>query len=239
MTTTTKTTNFLRHMVLSVVPFVCAFSFASLQASAQNSGTMGAHLQTVVYDGSTRAGWYSFPGQQPKLRFKGDLVNITSRKHSTVLLSRLADSSTSAAEVSLTRAPISTSSISGLAVLSDAQHALVIGLEGGSVVLWDLNPDAARVLARQPVNSSSPLEFRVSGNQASSVRFFWRHQGDSAWHPLGDADSAKLLNNWRDPIHFGLLLDGPQGSQVTFSNYRAVSADMARNSMPATLINGR
>jgi hypothetical protein len=240
----TTTTNFLRRMVLSVVPLVCAFSLAPFPASAQNSlqnsGTMGAHLQTVVFDGSTRAGWYSFPGQQPKLRFKGDLVNITSQKHSTVLLSRLADSTSSAAEVSLIRAPISTSSISGLAVLSDAQHALVIGLEGGSVVLWDLNPDAARVLARQPVNSSAPLEFRVSGNQASNVRFFWRHQGDSAWHPLGDADSAKLLNNWRDPVHFGLLLDGPQGSQVTFSNYRAVNADMARNSsMTAPLTSGQ
>lgn len=215
--------NFLRNTVLSAVSLACALSLAPLQISAQNSG----HVQNVVFDGSTRAGWYSFPGQQPKLRFKGDALSIKSGKHSTVLLSRVEDPANSAAEVSLVRAPISSSSISGLAVMSDAQHALVIGLEGGRVVLWQLDPDGARLLASRPVNSNSPLEFRVSGNQASNVRFFWRHQGKGVWQPLGDADSAKSLANWRDPLRFGLLLDGPRGSQVTFSNYRDVSGDMA------------
>lgn len=249
-----NTNGFFRNTALFLAPLVCALCLATAPATAQNAqqvrGYMGGHLESVVFDGSTQAGWYSFPGQQPKLRFNGDQVRITSRMHSTVLLSRVADSAGSTAEVSLTRAPISTSSISGLAVLSDAQHAMVIGLEGGSVVLWQLDPAAARIVARHQVNGSSPLEFRVTGGTATDVRFFWRHPGDSAWHPLGDAASNnKILSSWREPLRFGLLLDGPRGSQVTFSNYRADSSDMASNSIPsgvqagntmtASLVNGQ
>ncbi len=241
-------TCFLRNTVLSLISLVCSLVLTAPSASAQNGqpvrGFMGGHLQSVVYDGSTQAGWYSFPGQQPKLHFKDGQVRITSRDHSTVLLSRAADAEGSTAEVSLAQPPVSTSSISGLAVLSDAQHAMVIGLEGGSVVLWQLDPEAARVVARQPVNGSSPLEFRVSGASASDVRFFWRHPGDKAWHPLGDSASNQILSSWREPLRFGLLLDGPQGSEVTFSNYRNASSDMASNVvapglMTASLIAGQ
>lgn len=231
---------FLRRMVLSTVPIACAFSMAAMPATAQQvAGFAGAHLQTVVFDGSTQAGWYSFPGQSPKLRFKGDQVRITSREHSTVLLSRDADTSGSAAEVWLTHPPVSTSSISGLGVLSDENHAMVIGLEGGSVVLWQLDPDMTRVVARQQVNEDSPLEFRVTGGDATDIRFFWRHRGDSVWHPLGDSAVNHVLTTWREPLRFGLLLDGPQGSQVTFSNYRASSASMANAPMQAMLVSGQ
>lgn len=226
------TTNFLRRLVLSITPFVCASLLAPVPSFAQNvssNSNSTSLLQYAVYHGIARDGWYSYPGQQPRLRFKGDTLNITSRKHSTVLLSRLAGAD-SAAEVSLVRPPISTSSISGLAVMSDAQHALVIGLEGGNVVLWQLDPNGARMLDSHPVNSSSPLEFRVSGNTASDVRFFWRHKREgSTWHSLGDRQSVALLSRWTGSIHFGLLLDGPRGSQVTFSHYRDISSTMAEN----------
>lgn len=226
--------NFLRSTVLLFVPLAAALFLSSGPACAQN-----AHLQTVVYDGLTRAGWYSFPGQQPQLRFNGNDVRITSGDHSTVLLSRVADASGSAAEVSLKRAPASTSSISGLAVMSDAQHAMVIGLEAGGVVLWQLDPAATRVVARQPVNADSPLEFRVAGSNATDIRFFWRHRGDSAWHALGNQASNQVLSSWREPLRFGLLLDGPQGSQVTFSNYRAAAADIAEITMPTMFVAGQ
>jgi hypothetical protein len=241
-------TKFLRNTVLSFTALACSLALGSTQGSAQSiqqvRGFAAGHLQTVVFDGSTLEGWYSFPGQQPKLKFNGDQVRITSRRHSTVLLSRDADTSGSAAEVSLARAPISTSSISGLAVLSDAQHAMVIGLAAGNVVLWQLDPAGARMIARQQINADSPLEFRVSGGNAADVRFFWRHTGDGAWHRLGDSASNKVLSSWREPLKFGLLLDGPQGSQVTFSNYRAAASDMASNTMPgsymtAALANGQ
>ncbi|MEO6830029.1 MAG: hypothetical protein ABI164_09465 [Acidobacteriaceae bacterium] len=240
-------TSFLRNTVLSIIPLLCAVCLPASPAVAQSGqsvrGLMGAHLQTVVYDGSTQSGWYAFPGQQPKLHFKGDQVRITSRQHSTVLLSRVSDMGGSA-EVALSHAPVSTSSISGLAVLSDAQHAMVIGLEGGSVVLWQLDPSAARIVARQPVNGSSPLEFRVTGATPSDVRFFWRHPGDASWHPLGEAASSQaILSSWHQPLRFGLLLDGPQGSQVTFSNYRNAGSNLASNSVPrfmaASLVGGQ
>ena len=159
--------NFLRGLVFSAVPIVCAVSIAATQASAQQvRGWSTGHVETIVFDGSTQAGWYSFPGQSPKLHFKGDQVRIKSREHSTVLLSRDADASGTAAEVELTRAPKSTSSISGLGLVGDADHAVVIGLGDGSIVLWQLEPDSARVLARQPVNTNSQFEFRVSGGGA-------------------------------------------------------------------------
>jgi len=234
-----KKNNILRSTVLSLVPLACTVCLAASPAFAQNAqagGVMGGHLQSIVFDGSRQAGWYSFPGQSPKLHFKGDQVKITSREHSTVLLSRDGGTSGEAAEVSLTRAPISTSSISGLAVLGDAQHAMVIGLEGGSVVLWQLDPGVSKVVARQPVNSSSPLEFRVAGGNGSDVSFFWRHVGDGAWHPLGGTAANEILTSWKEPLRFGLLLDGPQGSQVTFSNYRAASANLASISKPGTVM---
>ena len=231
---------FLRKMVLSAVPLACAFSMTVGQASAQQlKGFTRAHVQSVVFDGSTQAGWYSFPGQSPMLKFKGNQVRITSREHSTVLLSRDSDTSGSAAEVWLMHPPISTSSISGLAVLSDQNHAMVIGLEGGSVVLWQMDPSVTRIVARHQVNESSPLEFRVTGGDATDIHFFWRHRGDSAWHPLGDSAAKSVLTSWRAPLRFGLLLDGPQGSQVTFSNYRASSDSMEDSSMQAMLVRGQ
>ncbi|MBA2680712.1 MAG: hypothetical protein H0U76_20245, partial [Ktedonobacteraceae bacterium] len=103
--------NFLRTTVLSLIPLVGALCLSATSACAQNAQStepFGAHVQSVVYDGLTQAGWYSFPGQQPKLRFNGNEVRITSGDHSTVLLSRVADASGSAAEVSLMRAPVNT-----------------------------------------------------------------------------------------------------------------------------------
>ncbi len=224
--------NFLRSMVLSVAVFVCAITLIPIQSAAQHlQQSTGAQLQRTVFGGSTQSGWYSFPGQSAKVHFSGDAVCITSRKHSTVMLSRGADTSGSSAEVALTHAPISTSSISGLGVVADADHAMVIGLEGGNVVLWQLDPGSTKIITQQPVNATSPLEFRVVGGDAAQVRFFWRHNGDSAWHPLGDSASNKMLAKWSEPLHFGLLLDGPQGSQVTFSNYRAAGAGMSMTAM--------
>lgn len=241
--------NIFRNTIFSLIPLLGVVLISTSGAGAQNAAQTpefaAAHLQYVVYDGSTRAGWYSFPGQSPKLRIKGNDLRITSRVDSTVLLSRQADNASGlTAEVSLKQAPVSTSSISGLAVLSDAQHALVIGLEGGRVVLWQLDPGATRVVASQPVNSSSPLEFRVSGSEPAHVHFFWRHRTDSAWHALGNAEMDKILSSWHQPLRFGLLLDGPQGSQVTFSNYRAGSTQMASVAtdspvMTAALTNGQ
>ena len=232
--------NFLHGTVVSAICFLCAVSMTATQANAQQArGWSTGHFQTVVFDGSSQAGWYSFPGQRPKLHFKGDQVRIQSRKHSTVLLSRDADASGTAAEVRLTRAPKSTSSISGLGLVGDADHAMVIGLGDGSVVLWQLGPNSAKVLARQRVNTDSKFEFRVSGGDASDVRFFWRHLGDSAWHPLGDSAANRVMTNWQGPLRFGLLLDGPQGSEVVFSNYRASLANEASASLRPMLIAGQ
>jgi hypothetical protein len=232
--------NFLHGTFISAVGFLCAVSMTATQATAQQARSWSTgHFQTVVFDGSTQAGWYSFPGQRPKLHFKGDQVRIQSREHSTVLLSRDADASGTAAEVRLTRAPKSTSSISGLGLVGDADHAMVIGLGDGSVVLWQLGPNSARVLARQRVNTDSKFEFRVSGGEASDVRFFWRHQGDSAWHPLGDSAANRIMTNWQGPLRFGLLLDGPQGSEVIFSNYRASLANEASASLRSILVAGQ
>src|SRR6185312_7998269 len=99
-----KKNNILRNTVLSLVPLACTVCLAASPAFAQNAqvgGVMGGHLQSIVFDGSRQAGWYSFPGQSPKLHFKGDQVKITSREHSTVLLSRDGGTSGEAAEVSL------------------------------------------------------------------------------------------------------------------------------------------
>jgi hypothetical protein len=233
-------TNFLRGMIFSAVPILCAVSITATRASAQEAGSWSTgHLQSVVFDGSTQAGWYSFPGQSPKLHFKGDQVRIKSRQHSTVLLSRDADASGTAAEVELTRAPKSTSSISGLGLVGDASHAVVIGLGDGSIVLWQLEPNSAKVLARQSVNTSSQFEFRVSGGGAQDVQFFWRHRGDGAWHPLGNAAVSQALTAWQSPLRFGLLLDGPQGSEVVFSNYRASLANEARASLLPLVVAGQ
>lgn len=232
------TISFLHRMVFSAVALAFAFSMTATQGTAQQTQEFsGAHFHPVVFDGSTHAGWYSFPGQRPKLHFSHDQVRITSREHSTVLLSRDADLLGSSAEVWLSNPPVSTSSISGLAVLSDQDHAMVIALDSGAVVLWQMDPTVTKVIARQQVNESSPLEFRVSGGEAANVRFFWRHRGDNAWHPLGDRAVNAKLSSWKTPLRFGLLLDGPQGSQVVFSNYRASGnsgMNQARNSMPAT-----
>ena len=232
--------NFLRGMIFSAVPIVCAVSITATQASAQQvRGWSAGHVETIVFDGSTQAGWYSFPGQSPKLHFKGDQVRIKSQEHSTVLLSRDADASGTAAEVELTRAPKSTSSISGLGLVGDADHAIVIGLGDGSIVLWQLEPNSAKVLARQPVNTNSQFEFRVSGGGARDVRFFWRHQGDSAWHPLGNTAVNRVLTAWQEPLRFGLLLDGPQGSEVVFSNYRASLANEASAALRPLVVAGQ
>ncbi len=231
--------HFLRGMLFSAVPFVCVVTMTATQASAQQArGWSTGHVENVVFDGSTQAGWYSFPGQSPKLHFKGDQVRITSRVHSTVLLSRDADASGTSAEVELMRAPKSTSSISGLGLVGDANHAVVIGLGDGSIVLWQMGPNSATVLARQPVNTNSEFEFRVSGG-ADNVRFFWRHQGDAAWHPLGNAAVSRVLTAWREPLRFGLLLDGPQGSEVVFSNYRASLANEASASLLPLAVAGQ
>ena len=209
--------NFLRGMIFSAVPIVCAFSITATQASAQQArGWSMGHVENVVFDGSTQAGWYSFPGQSPKLHFKGDQVRIKSREHSTVLLSRDADASGTAAEVELTRAPKSTSSISGLGLVGDADHAIVIGLGDGSIVLWQLEPNSAKVLARQPVNTSSQFEFRVSGGGrtgctvllASSGRqrlaSSGQRCGQSGSNRMAGASSLRTASRWSARQRSGL-----------------------------------
>lgn len=234
MTTTIQS---FRRLVLSIAPFVCAVSFLPLQANAQQptQQVMAGQLQPIVLNGTTQAGWYLPAAQRPKLTFTGNDVKITSSGRSTVMLSQRTQAAGSAAEVWLTHAPISTSSITGLGVIGDADHAVVIGLEGGDVVLWQLDPDAARVIARRAVNATSPLQFRVIGGENSGSRFFWRHRGDRQWHPLGASSADKLMAGWHQPMHLGLLLDGPRGSQATFSNYRTMSADQIQPRMMAAI----
>ena len=176
------------------------------------------HLETVVFDGSTQAGWYSFPGQSPKLHFKGDQVRIKSREHSTVLLSRDADASGTAAEVGLTRAPKSTSSISGLGLVGDANHAVVIGLGDGSVVLWQLGPNSARVLARQPVNTSSQFEFRVSGGDArmyASSGVIGATAPGTRWGTLQSVVSSPLGRNRSASDCYWMALKAAKWSSAT------------------------
>ncbi|MHB8303881.1 MAG: beta-xylosidase family glycoside hydrolase [Acidobacteriaceae bacterium] len=216
---------FLRIMVVSVAGVLSSsFLVAAPAAAQQIQGHAAVRYLPAVFDGSTKTGWYSYPGQSPKLRISGDQVRITSGRHSTVMLSRGVDTASASAEVWLTHAPISTSSISGLGVMGDEDHAMVIGLGDGNVVLWQLDPNTTKVIAQQQVNAASPLQFRVTGGDAAQVRFYWRHRGDAAWHPLGDAASTGMLASWHGPLRFGLVLDGPQGSQVTFSNYHAASS---------------
>ena len=232
--------NFLRGMIFSAVPIVCAFSITATQASAQQArGWSTGHVQNVVFDGSRRRDGIRFPARVPSSISRATRFASNRAKHSTVLLSRDADASGTAAEVELTRAPKSTSSISGLGLVGDANHAMVIGLGDGSIVLWQLEPNSARVLARQTVNTNSQFEFRVSGGDAQDVRFFWRHQGDSAWHPLGNTAVSQVLTAWQEPLRFGLLLDGPQGSEVVFSNYRASLANEASASLRPLVVAGQ
>lgn len=231
-------TIFSRNALLSAIS--CACFMAMAQGCAQNASAQSfdkARLVPAVFGGSIHSGWYSYPGEQPRLNFNGDAIRITSSRQSTVLLSREPEPGGADAQVSLTRAPLSTSSISGLAVMSDARHALVIGLADGGVVLWQLDPAGARLVARQPVNASSTLEFRVTGEDAASIRFFWRHPGDGAWHPLGDPSANEILTGWQKPLRFGLLLDGPLGSQVIFRNYRtAARSNVAFNFAPSGMV---
>lgn len=233
---TTKIHSF-RRLVLSIAPLVCAVSFVP-QAHAQQSArpVQAAQLQTIVFNGATQHGWYLPAAQRPKLKFTGNELKITSRGRSMVMLSQREQVAGLAAEVWLTHAPVSTSSITGLGVMGDADHALVIGLAGGDVILWQLDPDAARVVARTRVNATSPVEFRVIGEQKDNARFFWRHRGDKQWHPLGSSSSDTLLASWHRPMHLGLLLDGPRGSQATFTDYHTFSADQVQPRMMAAVL---
>lgn len=215
----------MRRLALLIAPAVCGISLVSLTAVAQQPRFATNHLQPVMLDSAVQSGWKVIPSdQRPKLRFDGTDVQITTRDESMVMLSREIDSADPAAEVWLTRSPASTSSISGLGLLGDSRHAVIIGLEAGRVVLWQLDPTATRILASQPVNSTSPLQFRVSGGSAASARFYWRHKDDKDWHGLGLPAANTALANWKGPMRFGLLLDGPRGSAVTFTGYHAAAA---------------
>jgi hypothetical protein len=228
-------TSSIRYAVFSLISLGFVVVVSLSQGQAQNSQQMQspftAQYVPAVFGGSVQSGWYSYPGEQPRLHIRGDEIRVRSQRDSTVLLSRVVDPGADA-EVSLVRAPISTSSISGLAVLRDQRHALVIGLSDGAVVLWQLDPAGARMIARQPVNANDPLEFRVTGETAANIRFFWRHVGDSSWHPLLAPEANQILARWQSPLKFGLLLDGPLGSEATFRNYRSANPSVASLQMP-------
>ena len=141
------------------------------------------------------------------------------------MLGHTVEGSGEAAEVRLMHSPASPSALSGIGVMSDSEHALVIGLEDGNIVLWRLDPNAARTLARKPIGHDSPLDFRVTGGSPTEVRFYWRHQGEQTWHAFGDPASYADLSDWHQSMRFGLLVDGPMGSQADFSNYREAASE--------------
>jgi hypothetical protein len=164
--------------------------------------------------------WLVPAGMVPKLRIQGDELRVGAKNRSFIQLGHSIEGPGIAAEVRLVQLPASPSALSGIGVMSDTEHALVIGIEDGNLVLWRLDPEDARILARKPIGHDSPLDFRVTGGSISEVRFFWRHQGEASWHAFGNPASYANLSKWNQSMRFGLVVDGPMGSQAEFSNYR-------------------
>lgn len=169
--------------------------------------------------------WLVPAGLTPNLRIRGTDLRVGSKDRSLIMLGHTVEASGVAAEVRLNHSPASPSALSGIGVMSDTEHALVIGLEDGNIVLWKLDPDASRILARKQIGHDSPLDFRVTGGSIADVRFYWRHQGDRNWHAFGDPATYANLSDWHQSMRFGLLVDGPMGSQADFSDYREAAAE--------------
>ncbi|HEX4021971.1 MAG TPA: hypothetical protein VHX63_12570 [Acidobacteriaceae bacterium] len=216
----------LLKAVSYMVPLCCMMLLLTVPVIGQQSkNSHPTGMTPDLFVTTPDSAWLVPAGLTPELRIHGNDMRVGSKDRSLIMLGHTIEGSGEAAEVRLMHSPASPSALSGIGVMSDTEHALVIGLEDGNIVLWKLDPDAARVLARKPVGHDSPLDFRVTGGNIANVRFFWRHQGEQTWHAFGDPASYANLSDWHQSLRFGLLVDGPMGSQADFSDYREAASE--------------
>ncbi|HUZ04911.1 MAG TPA: hypothetical protein VMU62_06120 [Acidobacteriaceae bacterium] len=216
----------LYRAVSYMVPLCCTMLLLTVPVLGQQQrNTHPTGMTPDLFVTTPDSAWLVPAGLTPKLSIRGNDLRVGSADRSLIMLGHTIEGSGVAAEVRLVRSPASPSALSGIGVMSDTQHALIIGLEEGNIVLWRLDPDDARVLARKQVGHDSPLDFRVTGGSPTDVRFFWRHQGEQTWHAFGDPASYADLSNWHQSMRFGLLVDGPMGSQADFSDYREAASE--------------
>ena len=201
----------------------CALLFFSGSGFAQQTIlSTPAETASDVFVPAPDSDWMVPFGQSCDFIVHQKTFQIGSTDSSLVMLAHAAAGSGVAAEVQLLHTPASSSAISGLGIMSDARHALVIGLEDDDVVLWELAPEGVRVLSRRPIGHGLPLEFRVIGGSIPNARFYWRYKRERVWHVFGNPASYAHLSHWPRSAFFGLLVDGPLGSQAVFREYQEV-----------------
>ena len=164
--------------------------------------------------------WMVPYGTVPYLEIRHNKLRVTSVDNSLVLLAHDIQGAGVAAEVRLLSSPASSSAICGLGVMADSEHALVIGVANGEIVLWKLGVQEAGILARKLVGHDLNLELRVTGGSAQEIRFYWRHHNEQTWHAMSAPAEQMNVTDGTSTLRFGLLMDGPLGSMAEFADYR-------------------
>lgn len=218
------------QMARCMAALVCLGTVASVPARGQQASSCApATVQPDPFVSMPNSTWLVPAGAGPRLRVRGKDLIVRTRDQSFLELAGSPEGPGEAAAVKLVRLPASPSALSGLGVMRDTEHALVIGIEDGNIVLWQLKDGEARVLENKPIGYGRPTEFRVAGGKNGQVQFFWRHQGEKAWHAFGSAADCAGLSQEGQPMRFGLVVDGPLGSQAEFRDYTEAAVEQTHD----------
>jgi len=104
----------------------------------------------------------------------------------------------------------------GLAIIGDAKNEVGLSRRDGELELWRRDQEERPVLWTKGEAPGKVMWLRVSsaGNEEASFSF---SADGKVWSPAGVSVSLKELLPWDQGLRVGLLVDGPAGSSVSFT----------------------
>ncbi|HWR14646.1 MAG TPA: family 43 glycosylhydrolase [Terriglobales bacterium] len=110
----------------------------------------------------------------------------------------------------------------GISAFGDLNNAIGIGVQNGTLTLWELRENKMRTLATGKVRKSAPVRLRVAAKDGHTVQFSFSSDEGKSWKDLGDNLSAMFLPPWDRSIRLALFTGGSlEPAQFTYFRMKA------------------
>jgi len=114
------------------------------------------------------------------------------------------------------------SSLKGLALYGDVNHAIGIGVAAHTVQLWEVTANGRKVWASAEIKTDEPVKLKMTALDRTNYRFYWS-QDATTWNELNKDSTqsyeGKLLPAWDRSARPGLHQSGNVNEPACFSHF--------------------
>lgn len=162
-----------------------------------------------TFAGTALKPWWHWPIHNvPKATVNNglDLAPSTGADHP--LAAVLARASVSPDYTAETELLVPKQGMAGLSTMGDRANAIGLGLQAGTLILWERRDNQMRTVASAKAPKSGNVRLRVIAKDGHSVQFSYSADAGKTWKDLGSAQDAMFLPPWDRSIRLALYNGG-------------------------------